>query len=144
MNTFITIATKKSGGCTIIATPDVPYEKQRENFKTFADANYSEIEMWSRSQGKIRSRKIKASAAPVENPKKEIIPTEEKESSRSESEFTVEHQTVEESSKDAETPSEEKKTLSEAEFKPFEPTVETPKEEASKQNGKGGKRRGGK
>lgn len=90
MNAFITIATKKSGCCEIIATPDVPYEKQRENFKKFADVNYSEIEMWSRSQGKIRARKIKASSTPVEKPKEEITPTEENVIPPSESESTVE------------------------------------------------------
>lgn len=144
MNTFITIATKKSGGCEIIATPDVPYEKQRENFKKFADANYSEIEMWSRSQGKIRSRKIKASSAPVENPKEKVVSTEEKVTPPSESKPTVETPTVEESSKDAETPSEETKTAPEVESKPSEPTVETPKEKTPKQNGKSGKGSGGK
>lgn len=90
MNTFITIAIRKSGGCKIIATPDIPYEKQRENFKKFADANYTEIEMWSRSQGKIRSRKVKASSAPVEKSKEEITPTKEKITSPSEPGATVE------------------------------------------------------
>ena len=144
MNAFITIATKKSGCCEIIATPDVPYEKQRENFKKFADVNYSEIEMWSRSQGKIRARKIKASSAPVEKPEEKVSPTEEKTTLPSESEPTVEASTVEESSKDVETHSEEIKTAPEAESKASEPTVETPKEEAPKQNGKGGKDKGGK
>lgn len=59
MNTFITVAFKQSGESKIIAKPGVPYETQRKIFQTFSDTKFSEIEMWSRSQGKIRGRKIK-------------------------------------------------------------------------------------
>ena len=34
MNSFITVAYKANGTSEILATPDVPYAKQREIFKT--------------------------------------------------------------------------------------------------------------
>lgn len=41
----------------ILATPDVPYVKQREIFKTLK-GGYTEVEVWSRSMGKIKQRKV--------------------------------------------------------------------------------------
>ena len=64
MNSFITVAFKTNGTSEILATPDVPYTKQREIFKTLK-GNYTEVEVWSRSMGKIKQRKVsKESKAP--------------------------------------------------------------------------------
>lgn len=57
MNTFVTIGLKADGKSEILANPDVPYAEQKALFKTVE--GYSEVELWSRSLGKIRSRKIK-------------------------------------------------------------------------------------
>lgn len=57
MNAFITIGYKADGSSEILATPDVPYTKQREIFKTLK-GNYTEVEVWSRSMGKIKQRKV--------------------------------------------------------------------------------------
>lgn len=57
MNTFVTIGYKADGKSEILASPDVPYAEQKALFKTVE--GYSEVELWSRSLGKIRSRKIK-------------------------------------------------------------------------------------
>ena len=58
MNTFVTIGYKKDGRPEILATPNVPYAKQKELFKSL-EGNYSEVEIWSRSMGKIRGRKVR-------------------------------------------------------------------------------------
>ena len=60
MNAFITIGYKADGKSDILATPDVPYAKQRELFKTLA-GDYTDVEVWSRAMGKIRQRKVKTS-----------------------------------------------------------------------------------
>ena len=60
MNAFITIGYKADGSSEILATPDVPYAKQREIFKTLK-GGYTDVEVWSRSIGKIRQRKVKTS-----------------------------------------------------------------------------------
>ena len=57
MNSFITVAYKVNGTSEILATPDVPYAKQREIFKTMK-GSYTEVEVWSRSMGKIKQRKV--------------------------------------------------------------------------------------
>ena len=57
MNAFITIGYKADGTSKILATPDVPYAKQRELFKTLA-GDYTDVEVWSRAMGKIRQRKV--------------------------------------------------------------------------------------
>lgn len=57
MNSFITVAYKANGTSEILATPDVPYSKQREIFKTLK-GGYTEVEVWSRSMGKIKQRKV--------------------------------------------------------------------------------------
>ncbi len=57
MNSFITVAYKANGTSEILATPDVPYAKQREIFKTMKDS-YTEVEVWSRSMGKIKQHKV--------------------------------------------------------------------------------------
>lgn len=57
MNSFITVAYKANGTSEILATPDVPYTKQREIFKTLK-GGYTEVEVWSRSMGKIKQRKV--------------------------------------------------------------------------------------
>ena len=57
MNSFITVAFKANGTSEILATPDVPYVKQREIFKTLK-GGYTEVEVWSRSMGKIKQRKV--------------------------------------------------------------------------------------
>ena len=59
MNTFVTIGYKADGNSEILASPDVPYAEQKALLKTVE--GYSEVELWSRSLGKIRSRKIKDS-----------------------------------------------------------------------------------
>lgn len=60
MNSYITIGYKKNGTSEILASPEVPYEKQRELFKTLT-GDYTDVEVWSRSMGKIKQRKVKAS-----------------------------------------------------------------------------------
>ena len=60
MNSFITVAYKANGTSEILATPDIPYAKQREIFKTLK-GGYTEVEVWSRSMGKIKQRKVKTS-----------------------------------------------------------------------------------
>lgn len=60
MNAFITIGYKADGTSKILATPDVPYAKQRELFKTVV-GDYTDVEVWSRAMGKIRQRKVKTS-----------------------------------------------------------------------------------
>lgn len=57
MNSFITVAHKANGTSEILATSDVPYTKQREIFKTLK-GGYTEVEVWSRSMGKIKQRKV--------------------------------------------------------------------------------------
>lgn len=57
MNSFITVAYEANGTSEILATPDVPYAKQREIFKTLK-GGYTEVEVWSRSMGKIKQRKV--------------------------------------------------------------------------------------
>lgn len=57
MNSYITIGYKADGKSEILANPDVPYVEQKALFKTVE--GYSEVELWSRALGKIRSRKIK-------------------------------------------------------------------------------------
>lgn len=57
MNSYITIGYKADGKSEILASPDVPYAEQKALLKTVE--GYSEVELWSRSLGKIRSRKIK-------------------------------------------------------------------------------------
>ena len=57
MNAFITIGYKADGTSDILATPDVPYAKQRELFKTLA-GEYTDVEVWSRAMGKIKQRKV--------------------------------------------------------------------------------------
>ena len=57
MNSFITVAYKANGTSEILAMPDVPYAKQREIFKTLK-GGYAEVEVWSRSMGKIKQRKV--------------------------------------------------------------------------------------
>lgn len=57
MNAFITIGYKADGTSDILATPDVPYAKQRELFKTLA-GDYTDVEVWSRAMGKIKQRKV--------------------------------------------------------------------------------------
>lgn len=57
MNSFITVAYKANGTSEILATPDIPYAKQRKIFKTLK-GNYTEVEVWSRSMGKIKQRKV--------------------------------------------------------------------------------------
>lgn len=57
MNSFITVAYKANGTSEILATPDVPYTKQREIFKTLK-VGYTEVEVWSRAMGKIKQRKV--------------------------------------------------------------------------------------
>ena len=57
MNSFITVAYKANGTSEILATPDVPYAKQREIFKTLKGC-YTEVEVWGRSMGKIKQRKV--------------------------------------------------------------------------------------
>lgn len=57
MNAFITIGYKADGSSEILATPDVPYTKQREIFKTLK-GGYTEVEVWRRSMGKIKQRKV--------------------------------------------------------------------------------------
>ena len=59
MNTFVTIGYKADGNSEILASPDVPYAEQKALLKTVE--GYSEVELWSRALGKIRSRKIKIS-----------------------------------------------------------------------------------
>ena len=59
MNTFVTIGYKADGKSEILANPDVPYAEQKALFKTVD--GYSEVELWSRALGKIRSRKVKDS-----------------------------------------------------------------------------------
>lgn len=59
MNTFVTIGYKADGKSEILASPDVPYAEQKALLKTVE--GYSEVELWSHSLGKIRSRKIKDS-----------------------------------------------------------------------------------
>lgn len=60
MNAFITIGYKADGKSDILATPDVPYARQREIFKTLK-GGYTDVEVWSRAMGKIRQRKVKTS-----------------------------------------------------------------------------------
>lgn len=57
MNAFITIGYKADGSSEILATPDVPYTKQREIFKTLK-GGYTDVEVWSRAMGKIKQRKF--------------------------------------------------------------------------------------
>lgn len=57
MNAFITIGYKADGKSDILATPDVPYARQREIFKTLK-GGYTDVEVWSRAMGKIRQRKV--------------------------------------------------------------------------------------
>ena len=60
MNSYITIGYKKNGTSEILANPEVPYAKQREIFKTLT-GDYTDVEMWSRTMGKIKQRKVKVS-----------------------------------------------------------------------------------
>ena len=60
MNAYITIGYKKNGTSEVLANPEVPYAKQREIFKTLT-GDYTDVEMWSRTMGKIKQRKVKAS-----------------------------------------------------------------------------------
>lgn len=59
MNAFITIGFKHNGGSEVLATPDVPYDEQKELLKDFASEEFSDVELWSRTMGKIKSRKVK-------------------------------------------------------------------------------------
>ena len=51
MNSFITVAYKANGTSEILATPDVPYAKQREIFKTlkggYTEARFGAV-LWAR------------------------------------------------------------------------------------------------
>ena len=60
MNAFITIGYKADGTSDILATPDVPYAKHRQLFKTLT-GDYTDVEVWSRAMGKIKQRKVKTS-----------------------------------------------------------------------------------
>lgn len=64
MNSYITIGYKKNGTSEILASPDVPYQKHRELFKTLT-GDYTDVEMWSRAMGKIKQRKVKTSKISV-------------------------------------------------------------------------------
>lgn len=68
MNAFITIGYKADGSSEILATPDVPYTKQREIFKTLKGA-YTDVEVWSRAMGKIKQRKVSKSSKVSKNAK---------------------------------------------------------------------------
>lgn len=61
MNSFITIGYKANGKSEILASPDVPYAEQRTLFKTLT-GDFTDVELWSRAMGKIKQRKVKASA----------------------------------------------------------------------------------
>ena len=78
MNTFVTIGFRKKGGSEILATPDVSYDKQKTLFKTFESDDFSEIELWSRAMGKIKSRKVRAAAKNAVEKKTEDKPAVEK------------------------------------------------------------------
>ena len=60
MNTFITIGYKKDGKSEILLNPDEPYAKHRQLFKTLT-GDYTDVEVWSRTMGKIKHRKVKTS-----------------------------------------------------------------------------------
>lgn len=60
MNSYITIGYKKNCASEILATPEVPYPKHREIFKTLT-GDYTDVELWSRAMGKIKQRKVKGS-----------------------------------------------------------------------------------
>ena len=60
MNAFITIGYKKNGKSEILLSPDEPYAKHRQLFKTLT-GDYTDVEVWSRAMGKIKQRKVKTS-----------------------------------------------------------------------------------
>ena len=59
MNAFICIAFKADGKAEILASPDVPYAQQKKLLRSFDNGDYAKIELWSRSSGKIRHKKIR-------------------------------------------------------------------------------------
>lgn len=71
MNTFVTIGFRKKGGSEILATPDISYDEQKKLFKNFASDDIGQIEIWSRSMGKIKSRKVKSAVKKVTEGKTE-------------------------------------------------------------------------
>lgn len=60
MNAFITIGYKKNGKSEILLSPDEPYAKHRQLFKTLM-GDYTDVEVWSRAMGKVKQRKVKTS-----------------------------------------------------------------------------------
>ena len=59
MNAYITIGYDKRGKAKILAMPSVPYAKQKELLRS-AEKGFVRVELWSRSNGKIKHRRPKA------------------------------------------------------------------------------------
>ena len=57
---IITIWIQKNGESEILLSPDEPYAKHRQLFKTLT-GDYTDVEVWSRAMGKIKQRKVKTS-----------------------------------------------------------------------------------
>lgn len=62
MNLYITVGYSEDGKAKVIAGPEQSYAEQKEMLRTMDGKGYGRVELWSRSSGKIKQRRLKVKA----------------------------------------------------------------------------------
>lgn len=62
MNLYISVGYSPDGKAKILAGPDVSYSEHKELLRNMDGKGYERAELWSRSSGKIKQRRLKVKA----------------------------------------------------------------------------------
>lgn len=60
MNIYITVGFAKDGKVKVVGSPELSYAEHKELLRNLDGKGYERAELWSRSSGKIKQRRLKA------------------------------------------------------------------------------------
>lgn len=60
MNLYVTVAYAQDGKPKLLAGPELSYEEHKKMLRSMDGKGYTRCELWSRSSGKIKQRRLKS------------------------------------------------------------------------------------